>query len=1039
MSRLGAFCGQILEAGWLAVIVAAPLYFNVYTSRVFEPDKATLLRNLSVALAVVWLLWWLEARASGVASAAPFAKRLRAAAQANPLLLPAALVVVANVVATLFSVVPHISLWGSYLRLQGLLTTLCYIVVYAIIAVHLRREEQAQRFVTTAILVSVPVGLYGIIQRFKLDPLLWGQDVSQRVTSTMGNPIFLSAFMLLVTPLVVARLAQAVAALRAAPSRPLAVEGPAVARLAALVLAQNVALFLVARLTAPGNAHFWAYMPMLGVFLLLLPFIRAPQPGKLLIGAQIVGYSLVLLIHLVTAVLSQSRGPWLGLLAGVALVLLLLAVRGAPRVVRVGLFGALVGGLLALVGMNVPGTPLEGLKQVPQVGRLANLAETETGTGRVRLLVWQASVELLTQRPAAGLTPDGFSALRPLVGYGPESFYFTFTKVFPPELWLWEGYGSTPDRAHNEIIDQLAMQGALGLLSWLLAMHVGLLLALRLLGLVPPGRLWPLLILLSGVVGVGVVVLRGLLRRERAGTAVPLERYVLVAGLLAALVGHFVEVQSGIAIVATRTYAWAMLGVLAALWQMAQQPHPAPEGAPASVAAAARSASATAPRRPRSGRPAAEAGPLRGGPWWLVLAYGSAIFVELLFLRAALRSDVAGAVLLLGQVLLLVAVGLTAILLGPPLGGLAWRGRLWPSVVAAVLALWVIVGNTTLVAADAVYKEAQAFVDAHRSIEALPMLQRAAQMAPREDYFYLRLGGAFLEMAQAAPAGRTEPPPFRDLDDILTLDVAKVRTFKRDDHFGASEIALQHALRLSPLNTDHYANLGRLYLAWGVLSQPERLAQSIEYFERATQQSPHAPQLLQEMARAQVAAKQYDRAAASLAQAQRVMPGWRPDGSLAGDIELARGNVRAALAAYAPTFASIPPPQALADNQVDARLEAILNAGLTDEAIAALVRARDDPQRTAHDPQKRAPSDYAINVALGFLYYRTKRLPEAAAAFEAATRAQPEQWLIHRNLGLVYYEMGQRTRALAALQQAQRYAPRSEVAGIQDLLAQLQR
>lgn len=1039
MSRLGALCGQVLEAGWLAIIVAAPVYFNVYTSRVFEPDKATLLRNLSVALAVVWLLWWLEARAASGASAAPLGKRLRAATQANPLLLPAALMLAANVLATLFSVVPQISLWGSYLRLQGLLTTLCYLLVFAVIAFHMRREEQAQRFMTVGILVSVPVGLYGMIQRFRLDPLLWGQDVSQRVTSSLGNPIFLSAFMLLVTPLVVARLAQAIAALRTAPARPLAVEGPEVARLAALVLAQNAGLFLVAKLTAPGNAHFWAYTPMLGFFLLLLPFIRAPQPGKLLVGAQIVGYSLVLLVHLVTAVLSQSRGPWLGLLAGVALVVLLLAVRGAPRVVRVGLFAMMLVGLLALVGMNVPGTPLEGLKRVPQVGRLANLGETETGTGRVRLLVWRASVELLEERPPAGPAPDGFSALRPLVGYGPESFYFSFTKVFPPELWLWEGYSSTPDRAHNEIIDQLAMQGALGLLSWLLVMHVGLLLALRMLGLVPAGRLWPLLILVTGVVGVGLAVVRGLLRGGRGGAAMPLERYVLLAGLLAALVGHFVEVQIGIAIVATRTYAWAMLGVLAALWQMEQQPRPTPDVATVSAAAMPRSTAATAARGRRAARMAAGAGPLRGRPWWLVLAYGGVVFVELLLLRAALRSDVAGAALLLGQVLFLGAVGLTGLLLGAPSGGPAWRARLWPGVVAAAVALWVIVGNTTLVAADAVYKEAQAYVDAHRPIEALPTLQRAAQMAPREDYFYLRLGGAFLEMAQTAPVGRTEPPPFRDLDDILALDVAKVRAFKREDHFRASEIVLQHALRLSALNTDHYANLGRLYFAWGVLSQPEHLPQSIEYFERATQQSPRAPQLLLELARAQVAAKQYDRAAASLAQAQRVMPGWRPDGSLAGDIELARGNVRAALAAYAPAFASVPPPPALLDGQVDARLEAIVSAGLSDEAIAALVRARDDPQRTALDAQRRAQSDYAINVALGFLYYRAKRLPEAATAFEGAIRAQPEQWLIHRNLGLVYYELGQRSRALAAFQQAQRFAPRTEAAGLQDLIAQAQR
>ena len=38
-SKVGAFCDKLIEAGWLAVVVIVPLFFNVYSSRVFEPDK----------------------------------------------------------------------------------------------------------------------------------------------------------------------------------------------------------------------------------------------------------------------------------------------------------------------------------------------------------------------------------------------------------------------------------------------------------------------------------------------------------------------------------------------------------------------------------------------------------------------------------------------------------------------------------------------------------------------------------------------------------------------------------------------------------------------------------------------------------------------------------------------------------------------------------------------------------------------------------------------------------------------------------------
>ena len=38
-TKLSVFCDRLLEAGWLLALVVAPLFFNVYSSRVFEPDK----------------------------------------------------------------------------------------------------------------------------------------------------------------------------------------------------------------------------------------------------------------------------------------------------------------------------------------------------------------------------------------------------------------------------------------------------------------------------------------------------------------------------------------------------------------------------------------------------------------------------------------------------------------------------------------------------------------------------------------------------------------------------------------------------------------------------------------------------------------------------------------------------------------------------------------------------------------------------------------------------------------------------------------
>ena len=46
-SRLSKFCDRALDAGWLLGVTITPVFFNVYSSRVFEPDKLTTLRALA--------------------------------------------------------------------------------------------------------------------------------------------------------------------------------------------------------------------------------------------------------------------------------------------------------------------------------------------------------------------------------------------------------------------------------------------------------------------------------------------------------------------------------------------------------------------------------------------------------------------------------------------------------------------------------------------------------------------------------------------------------------------------------------------------------------------------------------------------------------------------------------------------------------------------------------------------------------------------------------------------------------------------------
>ena len=59
-TRVSVFCDKVIEAGWLAAVIVVPLFFNIYSQRVFEPDKLSLLRSIALVMSVAWLVRLIE-------------------------------------------------------------------------------------------------------------------------------------------------------------------------------------------------------------------------------------------------------------------------------------------------------------------------------------------------------------------------------------------------------------------------------------------------------------------------------------------------------------------------------------------------------------------------------------------------------------------------------------------------------------------------------------------------------------------------------------------------------------------------------------------------------------------------------------------------------------------------------------------------------------------------------------------------------------------------------------------------------------------
>ena len=538
-TRLSKYCEGVMEAAWLVAVVAVPIFFNVYSSRIFEPDKIMILRSLALIILTAWIVKIIEA--GGIhwerltKSATPWENLKHI-----PMLLPVIALIVVYGLATIFSVTPRVSLWGSYQRLQGTFTTFSYIVVFAAIAVNVRRREQIDRLLTAIILASLPVSLYGVLQRYRIDPVPWGGDVSVRIAANMGNSIFVAAYYIMVSPLTVGRIIES--------------------------------------------------------FLAILN-----EDGNLLANcARATGYVFIASLQVIALLFSGSRGPLLGWLAGLFFLFMMLSLLWRKRWLTISVVAtaALLGVFLVL--FNISGGPLESLRALPGIGRLGHLVDEGSKTSRVRTLIWQGAAQLvLPHNPLE--YPDGhldaFHVLRPLIGYGPESMFVAYSPFFPPELTQVEKRGRTPDRSHNETWDSLITTGTLGLLVYL-SLFVSIfyfgLKALRLLNAQNQRRLFFGLVLGGGALGAaGFIIWRGvgyfgvglpfgmvfglfsyLVWLAISGNHRPILDKVdrpwnlVIASLLAAILAHFVEINFGIAIAITRLYFWvfsAMVLVIATL------------------------------------------------------------------------------------------------------------------------------------------------------------------------------------------------------------------------------------------------------------------------------------------------------------------------------------------------------------------------------------------------------------------------------------------------------------------------------------------
>lgn len=186
------YCNKAMYAMLMILVLLVPLAFDCYLHDTFDLPKVTLLRLGTVLLLGIWLMKIFFQR--------------KISWRYSPLHLPIAAFLLVSGVATLNSIHRYTSLVGNYrFYFGGFLTLLCGIIVYFIASQELKGKV-GERIVSFILSVGAIVAFYGVcqyygIEFFKRVPLI----EKGRVWSTMGNPIYLGGFLVMVIPLAMSR------------------------------------------------------------------------------------------------------------------------------------------------------------------------------------------------------------------------------------------------------------------------------------------------------------------------------------------------------------------------------------------------------------------------------------------------------------------------------------------------------------------------------------------------------------------------------------------------------------------------------------------------------------------------------------------------------------------------------------------------------------------------------------------------------------------------------------------------------------------
>lgn len=400
----------ILKSLFHILLFLTPLFWLPITSELFEFNKMMLVYLLTTLITTAWIYKMIQKKELII-------KR-------TPLDIPILVFLASQILSTIFSIDPHLSIFGYYSRQNGgLLSIISYILVFYAYVANFNKDETI-KFLKTTILGGVTVSLWAIPEHFgaspscllltgNLDSHCWVQDVQARVFATLGQPNWLATYLaILIFPCIYFVLTSIKRSL--------------------IVL---YSLFCILIYTA--FTFTYSRGATLGLIIGLVVFVSL----WLVQNRSAILNSVKDMNH----ILRFTQNDVFRRLSLTLLVLFSINILFGSAVTSFSLLDSSFATRESLTSAFVT---QEGL--VFRHGTQLDTGGTESGI--IRLIVWRGALDVFKHYP--------------LFGSGVETFAYSYYKFRPVEHNLISEWDFLYNKAHNEYLNYLATTGAVGFISY---------------------------------------------------------------------------------------------------------------------------------------------------------------------------------------------------------------------------------------------------------------------------------------------------------------------------------------------------------------------------------------------------------------------------------------------------------------------------------------------------------------------------------------------------------------------------------------------